>query len=353
MTFCFGSVAKTVEVEGQGDSFRAAEMDAWRRAVEQVVGTIASADTIVKNAETLDDNVFSHTTGYVTECVVLSKNVDNYGVHKVIARINVDTQANSKLMNDLTKCGIIHVALRNPKIAVLIADRKFSFSNSPAQNMIIRTMMDSGFTNLVDVNTYNVHDGDFYEYDQVQYTDLLNLLHADILVLGRVTYRNVGDIGKYLSSKHVATGVLSYQADCDVKMFVASTGRMVGLETGIGRGVGNTDLVASKEACLEASKLVAETLISQLFSEGAGQKQIVELIVHATDFSKMNSIKRALGNHGLIQGVHLKTYSNGVGVFSVDYTGSTELLYKIIVQKADCNVQIITSDYASLTIKAY
>ena len=353
MAFCFESGAKTVEVEGKGNSLRAAQLDAWRMAVEVALGTVLSSDTIIKNAEVLEDNIFNHSSGYVTNSVILSKSVDETGVHTILARVDVDTQPNSKLLNDLTKQGIIHSVLRNPKIAVLIADIKFSTNNSPAQEMIIKKMMDSGFTNMVDINAYNIPVEDFYEYEKVQYNNLVNVLGADILVLGRVRYRGVGDIGKFLPKKNSKTGVLSYQADCDAKMFIVSTGRIIGAETGVGRGVGITDLVAAKEACTEASTSVAESLVSQLFNEGSGQKQIVELIVYATDFEKINCIKRAFANQSLVQGVHLKKYSNGIGTFNIDYTGSTELLYKLIEQRADCHVQIVSSAYSSLVIKAY
>jgi len=350
--YCFSCFASTVEVEGHGISYRAAELDALRSAVERALGAIVDSDTLTRNSEVVEDNIFAHSQGYVTNYVILSQRLDN-GDYVVNARVDVDTQPNSKLMSDLAKHGIIHIALRNPKIAILVDDRKFPQNHSPAQGVIAKKMLDAGFTNLVDVDTYSIRTSNFYEYDKVALTNLLKLFGADIVVVGRVSYGYVGDIGKYLGNGHKKTGVLSYQATFEAKMFIASTGRIVGLDTGTGKSVGITEMKAAKQASMDASTTVADSLINQLLNEGAGQKQIVELKVFTTDFSKLNLVKQALSNGNIVKNARLTSYSNGVGIFSVGFTGSPDLLYKMIEKDIDCRIQLLESGYASLQIKVY
>lgn len=63
----------TVIASGTGDTVESAKKDAYRAAVEQVVGTIVDADTLVENDELIKDKVLTYSAAYVEGADVIGQ----------------------------------------------------------------------------------------------------------------------------------------------------------------------------------------------------------------------------------------------------------------------------------------
>lgn len=91
---------------GVGTDFEKAKQNAIRNAIEQVVGTYVTSDTMVKNSMLINDNILTYSGGYVKETKVFSQKRDNEGMFTVqIEASVVGTQLKRKLesLNIATK----------------------------------------------------------------------------------------------------------------------------------------------------------------------------------------------------------------------------------------------------------
>lgn len=95
-----------VVATGYGVNADKAKENAVRNAVEQVIGTYVTSDTIVKNSQLVKDEVLSFSGGYVKETRVISQKQDNDGLSVVqIEATVVSTKLKRKLesLNIATK----------------------------------------------------------------------------------------------------------------------------------------------------------------------------------------------------------------------------------------------------------
>lgn len=340
--------AKTVTVDGYGRNFAEAESDALRTAVEQAAAVVVGSETMVKNGQTMEDKIFSHSRGYINGYTVVDK-TRGKDVCKVTINADVDVNPNSKLMNDLAREGIINLALRNPKIAVVISDEVSSVGHTPAEIGVTSAFIDAGFSQIINVDQLGVSRKRIYSYGEEQLKELAARLNADVVVVGRVSLSRGGDVGKFIGS--APTGMISYRAEIDARMYMSHSKRIVAVGSKVGSAVDIAELVAAKSASSNAGKLLGEEFVDKLISQGAGQKQMLEVVVYVNDFSKVNMIKAALEKIETIKMVTLSSYSDGQGVFSIKYSGSTAHLFELLDKQAECYIEMVSSDYSTLKIK--
>ena len=109
------AAAQSVVVDGVGADERAALIDASRAAVEQVAGTFIDSRTLVENAAVKLDQIYTKAQGFVTGTEILAKEQQGGLVH-LRARIDVDTDPDAQLMNNLSMI----MMLNDPRIAVVV-----------------------------------------------------------------------------------------------------------------------------------------------------------------------------------------------------------------------------------------
>ena len=78
-----------VVVSGIGIDMDKAKQNAIRNAVEQVIGSYVSSDTIVQNSAILKDEVLSYSGGYVKDMKILSHEKNDDGLYSVKIEANV------------------------------------------------------------------------------------------------------------------------------------------------------------------------------------------------------------------------------------------------------------------------
>jgi len=91
---------------GVGTDFEKAKQNAIRNALEQVIGTYVTSDTIVKNSMLINDNILAYSGRYVKETNVIFQKKDSDGLFSVkIETSVVGTQLKRKLesLNIATK----------------------------------------------------------------------------------------------------------------------------------------------------------------------------------------------------------------------------------------------------------
>ncbi len=113
------SDSKVVTAEGVGVTAKDALKEAFRSAVDRVVGTVVDAETIVKNDELIRDRVLTYSSGFVSTYDVLSEEQEG-GLFRVRIRATV---ARGKLV----------ARLQDEKIVASDVDGKGLFSEAVTQ----------------------------------------------------------------------------------------------------------------------------------------------------------------------------------------------------------------------------
>ena len=115
------SCAQQVTVTGVGDNKDAAIKDAFRNAVEQVVGIYVNSSTVVSNSQVELDKIYANSEGYITDFKVLRTAYKGEGCH-VQVLVDVDTEPSSKLLSDLN----LTYMLDNPRIMVKVSGGQYA-----------------------------------------------------------------------------------------------------------------------------------------------------------------------------------------------------------------------------------
>lgn len=113
--------AQQVTVTGVGDNKDDAIKDAFRNAVEQVVGVYVNSSTVVSNSQIELDKIYANSEGYINTFKVLRTAYKGEGCH-VQVLVDVDTEPSSKLLSDLK----LTYMLDNPRIMVKVSGGQYA-----------------------------------------------------------------------------------------------------------------------------------------------------------------------------------------------------------------------------------
>lgn len=94
---------------------QAAVQDALRQAVEQGVGMLMDATSILKNDE-LMEKIYTNTQGYITRYEIIKERKEQNGLYRVKIQAGVKTGA---LRDTLVKLGIIKAMMDYPRIMII------------------------------------------------------------------------------------------------------------------------------------------------------------------------------------------------------------------------------------------
>ena len=362
MLFCASQVfAKTVTVAGMGSTATEAENDALRNAVEQTVGVLIDSKTMVEKNKVLNDQIYTQSKGFIRNYSVIDK-MQNISGWTVTVEADVDDTPDSKLMTELTRLGIIDVQLRNPKIAVYIPEQhlRHRVPNSAAETEVVKAFVDAGFTNMIEaspqlarvnVNSYGWMLKPLYNISAEDMRNAARFFEADILVMGEAFSEGVGDVGKNLPGRPV-TNTRSCRARVEGKMYIAKTGQIIAADGKYGSGADMSEAIASKKALASAGKQIGEYFVEKIITQNPN-RQGIELVVKASDFTKINMVQSALGRVSGVKSVNLSKYGEGEGAFTIHYSGAPQSLFNALQAATDADLTLISTSYNTITISVF
>ena len=239
--------ARTVEIEGRGLDEKAALQDAFRNALEQVVGVMVSADTEVENFQTVRDRVLTHAEGYVTSYQVLDRYHHPDGAMGVRVRVTV-TEAS--IHDDLVALKVLQMQVGNPKLVV-------SYDARGPQHAL------SGLA-VARMNTYLASRGIAYVEASAQTASEAAIeALADAYVVVSAELRETRRSGDWRFVK----------ARVQISAHDAATGRGLGSETGYSRelsmrsGVTSGHEAAVEEAVRDAAERTMKLVVAHWKSD--------------------------------------------------------------------------------------
>ena len=338
--------ARAVSVSGIGLTITEAENDALRNAVEQAVGVLVDSETLVRNNVLLLDEIYTKSRGFITNYTVKDqrKTVNGW---QVFIDAEVDDSPNAQLMTELTRLGIIDVKLRNPKIAVYIPEYHIQsrIPDPAGETAVIHALVNAGFSNVIaakpEVVASRASSRGNRPYSQMTIEDIkavARFLEADILVIGEAFSDGVGDIGRYLPG-HQQTGMRSCRARVEAKLYIAGTGQIIASDGKYASAADISEAIASKKALTSAGQQMGEFMAKELLQLGSGNRQGLEIIVDARDFTEINQVQIALGQVKGASDVQLAGYDAGQGRFNIQYGDAPERLFREL--QAICSLRLM------------
>lgn len=318
--------AQAVVVNGVGSDRQAAMKDASRNAVEQVVGTLVDAKTLVANAQVQLDEIYTKSQGFVKSVDVLSETTQD-GLVQVRARVDVDTSPDAGLMNNLQMI----MALNDPRVAVVVLglDRSGNVTGHDltAETALTDKLLSLGFHHVIDAQVASslgdaqllasIYNG------STRPSAIGSTLGADYLVVGRVqknaqTVQLPDGRGGYASTLlHSANSILS------VKVIRFDTGDIVGTFQVSAKGVENSDDMAEQRATETAAGQAASKLeerFRHFSSEATGSS--VELDVFTSDAAAVQQLMTDLRAISSVRNVYLREQGGGKAILSIETSES-------------------------------
>ena len=168
------------------------------------------------------------------------------------------------------------------------------------------------------------------------------------MIVGESFSEGVGDMGNYLPGNQV-TNMQACRARVEAKMFIVRTGQVIAADGKYGSAYDNSQAIAAKKALASAGEQMGNYFVEQITGMYTS-RQGVEVIVYASDFSKINMVQSALGNVSRVKNVNLSSYENGRAVFNIGYGGSPQTLFNELQALTPAELTLQSLAYNTLTI---
>lgn len=325
--------AQQVVVEGNGIDKASAMKDASRNAVERVVGTLVDSTTLVGNGMVQLDQIYTKSQGFVTDIQVLSQG-NNNGVYHIQARVDVNTDPNAQLMNNLKMI----MMLNDPRIAVVVLKQDPN-GNMIGHDTITESAMNDkllglGFGHVVDAQIVgslqnaqllnNIYNG------QTGISAIGQSLGADYLVIGRVNTESHDISLPDGNGGYKPTLLKSGDATLTVKVIRFDTGDIVGTFTSTAKGVENTNTQAEKQALIHVSEDAAKKLEQKFRHFSANSNANVQLEIYTESNSAVNRLVEELKALSGVQNVYLREQQGQKSMLTVDTSLSSQNLLQML-----------------------
>lgn len=322
---------RVVEVEGQaaiGDGGEvaardASRADAVRKAIEQVVGVYVSSETLARNFELIEDNIYTRANGFALIDKILQEGAQG-GIYRTRARVKVflvqNEEGRQALVERLRDLGL----LRQLRIMVVIFEKHKGGGDSnliqdhAAETAITRALVRTGFK-TVDRETVNklresraVKELMRGFIDPRSLYDLRQRSGADVIVVGDAFSQRVNP-----PDGAGITNFIFCRARVGIKAILVETGEIICADTEQGAGRDLSEELASKVSLEQTAEALAPRLINDLLvgAYGGAGRATANVEIEISGWRKLSDAQRFLDALAKVRGirrVHLSEFKGGV-----------------------------------------
>lgn len=318
-TFAGNAAAQEVTVMGFGADRNSAIRDAARFAVEQVAGTFIDARTLMENLVIQLDEVYKNSSGFVRNIQILDENSDS-GVYRVRAKIDVDTNPNSALVDRLTMI----MQLNDPRISVFAYSVKISenVQPQPAENYevedyLVEKLLDAGFN--------HVTRAQYLQSENFSETDLRQNLAgkttgADYLIFCRCTQNSRQAKIPAYGEKITETPTNFYNAKTNLRVEIlkCDTGEIIGTFAADGKGMELGEDSANRAAAENSATAAAEKLVNTFKKISGSVTLNLTFKINADNYAALEKIIAEIRAIGWIENLYVREISGGTAILSID-----------------------------------
>ncbi len=336
-SFCEDDV--TVRVTGMGvivagDVGKARDdaiNDALRKAVEQAMGTMISAESIVENSMLIEDNIYSKTQGYVKSFDIVSDGESANLPNVYEATIDATVSA-ADIKNDLVALGILMQRKGLPRMMVLIEEQNLSdhhytrdgYDMNTAEQTIQEVFRNKGFR-FIDQQT---------AFKNIRSSSQEAAVRGDAsaaATIGKQSGAEVIITGKSISKKANVNanlgGMMSIQANVNIRAIRTDNADIIGTAAEHAPQVHIDEITGGVFAIQKAATKAAEKLSSQIvetWSKDLASGMRVAVTFHGVrSFDDLGNLRFIIQDYVRgVKSVDQRTFGGGAAVFDVETTST-------------------------------
>ena len=350
--------AQIADVTGIGEDSDSALRDAKRNAVEQVVGTYINSETLVSQASVVSDEIYAKSVGFITDVRVLDEGKRN-GAYYVHAKIDVNTNPNSELMNRIEMVK----ALGDPRIGVVVT--YYSDADNAAkekyplmcESAINSKLTELGFTHVVSSNML-LNDKEINRYTAIDTQKLLPDKNLDYLIICKLDL-HTGNIvlPKYESmsttGETFSTDLVRSLAEINVDIYKASTGEVLTSFNVESKAVQNSSNTSANASIKLVGADAAGKIKKALSKKAASVDNQLQLHVEATKYADVSEILQALKFLPGVSNVREENYNQGKSVITLATTLKPQTVFRLLKEKVSFKLFMknVTANDMTITTK--
>lgn len=339
--------------------------DALRKAVEQVVGTMVSEETMIQSHRLLNDRIYKTKQGYIQNYKIISEAAED-SWHMVTVEATVALGA---LKNDLSSIGLLTARKHGLRVIFLIAEQNVGHEDfrywwrhrasetdlSVTERVLVERFREADF-DVVDhaAEAGNVRIREDYRVmnpDDHAATGLGNQYGAEVVIVGKALAKCMGNVADtYLESCEGTIWARAVWADSETIIAFTKTH---------GTGTHEDPVIAGSEALRKAASNLAVDLVEEIINawgKEVGGTTLVQMTVTGIssykNFSRlMNVLKEEMRG---VKEVHRRSIMAGVARFDIDMAGDAQYLVDDLMRKDfqdfKINITDLTQNAIELTI---
>lgn len=312
--------------------------DALRKAVEQAVGTLVQAQTLVDKYQLISDEIYTKSQGYIKKYTIISEKSDlNQGILKVTIQADVSI---GDIKNDLNAIGLLLERKNKPRMMVIIdekigsAESGYSPNLSESETVIIQKFTEKGF-NFVDQATVKKNIKRNMALQAIAGDDsaaaAIGLEYgAEAVIIGNAVAK--------LAGKGIAgTEMKSIHASVTARAVKADTGEILATASEKGATAHLDETAGGALAIKKASEKIASNLIDQIITKWSGEvggQTTVQLVITGIDFVGLNKFKTIIQSQ--VRGVlklNQRSFTAGVAVIDIETRTNAQSMAEELAMK--------------------
>lgn len=298
---------------------RAALSDAYKNAVEKVVGIFISARTQVDKAVTIEHKILGKTDGYVKKHDVLKEGVEADGLYHTHIRALVSYQ---QIQQDLKDLEVIDAPLLgNPRVAILLDEtvEGTEGQTTACSDALAQALIDKGYkvvdrSELASIRVAEATQQLLSGNPDKALKPILQKLGAEVVITGKATAQqlNMQNLG----------GLFSYRGNISAKALKSQTSEILAVVTMQASGLDATKETASQKALAQTGAGAGGEFGAKVAKELARRTSLFVTVDGIKDLNQLGDIKDAVSKTSGVSDLTLRSYSEGRAEIDVK-TGTT------------------------------
>ena len=312
--------------------------DAFKRAIEQVVGVMVEAKTAIRDAVLLQDKIYSKSSGFIKSYKINTETFESDA-----CRVSIKaTVSRARLEKGLDEVGLLSKKMGKPRVAVIMTEQNIG-NDTPsgslgdgaidagiAYTILIKFFEKKGYT-LVDRETLVAlakREGALSATGAISSTDAAIQVAAgggaEVVIIGQAVAKAGGSA---LSDSKMRTSLATVSA----RVVDADTGELITSYSVTSRPVVNINPTAGGAAAIEtASREMAEKLNKQIIAkwkQKVSGTRLVKLTIKNIEFSDTNKVKEFIRERLMhVEETNDRGYRDGTLSLDVESSGTAKEL---------------------------
>ena len=335
--------------------------NAFRLAIEQVVGVMINSKTVIQNSQLLHDKIFSKSSGFIKTYAITHESFEN-GACRLHVRATVST---SRLEKGLEDVKLLWKKMGKPRMALIISEQNIADEQPahPLQDISTKSCIaETVIYGVLEKKGYNLVDRQTLvaiarQQGAISATDASVPLEAAIRVAagGGAEIVIIGQsVAKAGATVLSGTNMRSSQAEVTAKVVDADTGQIIASHSASGVFAHINPSTAGTEAIRNASQELAENLHKQIminWKQRVTGPRTAQVKIKGVEFDDISRLRELMRQRlSSVEETLERGYKDGVLNLEVEINGTPRELAEEVSKTAIENFRIKVLSYTGNTL---